>query len=456
MSQTDLIAAAREVVGPGPDVEASLAGTPRVVPSAVRVGGLVAMAVGALSLVAGLAMGDHDTQNRTLGVFLVCLVYFMGVSQGGVMFSVAQTVTLGRWGRPFKRVAESFSMFLPFLWLMYAAFLVGGGLRIYEWHEHPIEAPHKAIYLQPGFFIGRQLVGTLILFSMSLLFVRNSLRPDLGAAAEKLGDRAPAWWGRLTHGWRGAKIEAEEAYQKNIKLGPAMILAYALIFSMVAVDAVMSLAPHWVSNMFPGWIFVSSFWLSINWICIISVFSRKWLGVEHIMTPKNYHDLGKMMLALCIFWTYTMFAQVLPIWYGNMPEETGYLLLRFFVAPWSGLSKVVGVMCFLLPFLVLLSRGIKKLPSSLAVVAMVIATGVFLERFLLVMPQVWTHDTLPLGPIEIGIFAGFIGGFVTVVTTFLSQVPAVPFTDPFMNPNPADLHVHAVGGHDGHDHAHGH
>lgn len=455
MSQPDLILAAREVVGPGPDVAETLAGTPHVVPPAVRAGGFAAMAIGALCLIYGLAFTDHDSQNRTLGVFLVCLVYFMGVAQGGVMFSVVQTVSLGRWGRPFKRIAESFSMFLPFLWLMYAAFLVGGGLRIYEWHETPMHGAHKAVYLQPGFFMARQLVGTLVLFSMSLLFVRNSLRPDLGAAAEKLGDRAPEWWGRVTAGWRGTTIEVEEAYQKNIKLGPVMVIAYALIFTMVAVDALMSLAPHWVSNMFPGWIFVSSFWLAVNWICIISVFTRKWLQVEHIITPKNYHDLGKMMFALCIFWAYTMFAQVLPIWYGNMPEETGYLLLRFFVDPWAGLSKVVGITCFLFPFLVLLSRGIKKLPYSLAAVAIVIATGVFLERFLLVMPQVWMKDSLPLGPVEIGILAGFVGGFVTVVTTFLSQVPAVPFTDPFMNPNPADLHVHAHEGGAG-GHAHGH
>lgn len=453
MSQIDLIAAAREVVGPGPDVEESLAGTPHVVPAGVRAAGLAAVGIGSLCLIGGLAFGDHDTQNRTLGMFLTCLVYFMGVSQGGVMFSVAQTAALGRWGRPFKRVGESFAVFLPILWLMYVAFLIGGGLRIYEWHEHPMHGPHKAIYLQSGFFIGRQVVGTLILFTMSLLFVRNSLRPDLGAAAEKLGARAPAWWGRFTSGWRGTAHEVEDAYQKNIKLAPAMIIAYAIIFSMVAVDAVMSLAPHWASNMFPGWIFVSSFWLGVNWICIISVFSRNWLGVAHILTPKHYHDLGKLMFALCVFWAYTFFAQVLPIWYGNMPEETGYLLLRMFVEPWASFSKVVGAMCFLIPFSVLLSRGIKKLPTSLAAVAMVIATGVFFERFLLVMPQVWMKDSLPFGPVEIGILAGFVGGFVTVVTSFLAQVPAVPFTDPFMNPNPADLHVHAHGD-DAHGHAH--
>ncbi len=450
MSDLDLIAAARVAGGPQPDISESLAGTPHVVPAGVRAAGLAGVGIGALCLIGGLAFGDHDTQNRTLGMFLTCLVYFMGVSQGGVMFSVAQTASLGRWGRPFKRIGESFAMFLPFLWLMYAAFLVGGGLRIYEWHEHPMEGAHKAVYLQPGFFIGRQLVGTLVLFSLSMLFVRNSLRPDLGAAAEKMGANAPAWWSRITVGWRGTAIEVEDAYQKNIKLAPVMIISYAIIFTMIAVDAVMSLAPHWVSNMFPGCIFVSSFWLGVNWICIISVFSRNWLGVAHVITPKHYHDLGKLMFALCVFWAYTFVAQLLPIWYGNMPEETGYLLLRLFVNPWAPFAKVVGVLCFLMPFTVLLSRGIKKIPTSLVAVSIVIATGVFCERFLLVMPQVWMQDSLPIGPVELGILAGFVGGFVTVVTSFLAQVPPVPFTDPFMTPNPADLHVHA------HDDSHGH
>lgn len=450
MSAIDLIAYARKVVGPGPDIAETVQTTPRPVPSTVRSAGLAAVGVGVLALLFGLFGGDADTRHRTLGAFLVCIVYFAGISQGGVMFSVVQTATLGRWGRPFKRIAESFFAFQLVVWPLYWTFLVAGGLDIYPW-MHEVLPPHKAIYLQPGFFIARQIVGTGILFLLSLTFVRNSLRPDLGVAAEMLGSSAPAWWGRITAGWKGRTAEVEEAYQKNIKLAPVMVVSYALIFSMFAVDAVMSLAPHWVSNMFPAWIFVSSFWLTINWICIISVFTRKWLKIDHLTKATNYHDLGKMMFALCVFWTYTLFAQILPIWYGNMPEETGYLLLRIFTNPWSGLSKVVGVMCFLLPFTVLLSRGIKKLPESLAGVAMVIATGIWLERFDLVMPQVWMKDTLPLGFVEIGIFVGFIGGFVTVVTTFLSQVPAVPITDPFMNPNPSDVHVHPIG-----DHSHAH
>ena len=447
----DLIAAARKVVGPGPDVQGVMESTPREVPAHWRNLLFAGIGLGVLSLGYGLT----SETNRTLGVFLVCLVYFMGVAQGGVMFSVIQTATLGRWGRPFKRIGESFAFFLPVVYVLYAVFLLGGGLHIYEWAHEGFHLPaHKAVWLKPGFFVARQLVMVGFMMVLSLTFVKNSLRPDMGVTAEVLGDRTPAWWSNVTANWKGREAEVEEAYQKNIKLAPVLIVTYAIVFSFFAIDAVMSLAPHWFANMFPAWIFVSSLWLAINWICIVTVLTKGWLKIDHLTKATNFHDLGKFMFALCVFWAYTFFAQLLPIWYGNMPEETGYLLLRMYTETWGPLAKVVGAMCFLIPFTVLLSRGIKKLPESLVWVAIVIVTGVFLERFLLVMPQVWMGETIPLGFVEIGTFVGFVSAFLAVVTKALSVIPPVAVTDPFMNPNPADVHVHALG--HGHDHAHGH
>lgn len=444
----DEIAFARTVVGPGPDVEGIIQSSPREVPGLIRNVTWAGIAVG----VGALGLGLATQTDRTLGVVLTCIVYFFGVSLGGVMFSTISTVTLGRWQRPFKRIGESFSAMLPILYVLWIVFMLGGGLHLYEWTHHEMHG-HKAIYLQPGFFVARQVVLMGVLVLLALTFVRNSLRPDLGVAAEKIGSRAPAWWSRITVGWLGREAEIENAYQRNIRLGPVMIVAYMVVFTVFAVDAVMSLAPHWYANMFPAWMAVSSLWVSLSWIAMFAAFGGAWLKIDHLTTKSHFHDLGKMMFALCVFWAYTFFAQLLPIWYGNMPEETGYLLLRLYTPTWSPLAKLVAALCFLIPFSVLLSRGIKKLPKSLASVGIVIATGIFLERFLLVMPQVWKEDSLPIGVVEVGVFVGFVSLFVKVVTTFLAQMPAVPVSDPFMNPNPLDVHLHASHGDHGHAHA---
>lgn len=443
MSKFDEIAFARTVVGPGPDVEGIIAGTPRQLPAALKTWTTAGILLGLVALGAGLAL----QLDRTLGVVLTCIVYFMGVSLGGVMFTVIQTVTLGRWGRPFKRIGESFAAMLPILYGMWILF-IPVGMHLYGWSHEEMHG-HKAIWLNPAFWAVRQVVVPGFLILLALTFVRNSLRPDLGYAAEKLGAKAPAWWSRITVGWMGRDAEVEQAYQRNIKLGPVMIVSYAILFALFAVDAVMSLAPHWYANMFPAWQAVSSIWVSLSWVVMFAAFGGSWLGITHLTQRSNFHDIGKLMFALCVFWGYTFFAQLLPIWYGNMPEETGYLMLRIYTETWGPLAKIVGAMCFVIPFSVLLSRGIKKFPKSLAGLGMVIATGIFLERFILVMPEVWKENSIPLGPVEIGVFVGFVSLFVRVVTTFLSQVPPAVVTDPFMNPNPSDVHIHA-GHHAGH------
>lgn len=446
----DLIAFARKVVGPGPDVARTVSSTPREIPGNWKMAGYAGIGLGVLSLGAGLATAT----DRTLGVFLTTLVYFMGVCQGAVMFAAIQTITLGRWGRPFKRVAESFAAMLPILYVLWIVFLLAGGIHIYPWTHEQMPA-HKAIWLQPGFFIARQVVMLGVLYTMSLMYVRNSMRPDMGWFAEQIGSRAPAWWSNFTAGWKGRDAEVEDAYQRNIKLAPVMVPVYMVTYTLFYVDAVMSLNPHWYANMFPAWMSVSSLWVSLSWVVIVTVFSKKWLQIDHLVGRSNFHDIGKLMFALSVFWTYTFFSQLLPIWYGNMPEETGYLMLRLWAEPWAPLAKVVGAMCFLIPFTVLLSRGIKKIPESLVGVAFIIVTGVWLERFMLVMPEVWKEETLPLGLVEIGVFVGFIGLFFTVVLNVLSRVPPVVATDPFMNPNPADVHLHPAGAH-GHGHEGGH
>ena len=125
-----------------------------------------------------------------------------------------------------------------------------------------------------------------------------------------------------------------------------------------------------------------------------------------------------------------------------MTEEIGYILLRTEVEPWATVSKFVLVMCFIAPFGMLLSRGLKKTPTSYKIVACIIASGLWLNMLNLVQPPLNVSDVLNLGFIELGMAVGFLGGLILVHTKFMSEVPAIPVTDPFLHDNPMDIHVH--------------
>jgi hypothetical protein len=277
---------------------------------------------------------------------------------------------------------------------------------------------------------------------LALAMVRMSLRSDIAMAREHLKDKAPkGWpWNRFTN-LGSAKVESEKSFKNQLKIAPVICISYAVIYTMIAVDVSMSLAPHWYANMFPAWLFMSSIWSGLVYIALFSLIGREWLGVRELLPSNIYHDLGKLTFAFCMFWGYTTFAQYLPIWYGNMTEEIGFILIRTAMHPWDRVAQAVFLLCFLAPWTILLSRGLKKIPSAYISVACVIAVGIWLERYLVNMPSIWMEDTLPLGFIEIGMAAGMLGAFILVVTSVLARVPGATISDDFMQPDPDHVHI---------------
>jgi hypothetical protein len=419
------------------DFSEQVASSPREVPQKVKLLGILLVLVGFIATGIGLGTATE----RTLASFVINFCYWAGIAQGGFMLAAILVVTTGRWGRPLKRVCESFVSYMPWLYGLLIIFMLGGGLEIYPWMHEEMPA-HKAQYLKPGFFVARQVVGLGLLIILSKLFVRTSLRADVGLAVHKYGvENPPKHWSKLIDGWTDNDKEVEASTRKQAILAPIIIITYAFVFSWVAIDLEMTLAPHWYANMFPAWYFTSCFWSGLVFIGIVAHLSRNWLGISHLLDGKVFHDLGKLTLAFCMFWGYTTFAQYLAIWYGNMTEEIGFILLRVELQPWAPVSKLVVMLCFLVPFAMLLSRSLKKIPPAYLTVTGIIAVGIWFERYLVVMPSVYKGDTLPFGVPEIGMTLGFLGGFILVVSSFLAKYPPVTLADPFMEPDPDHIHV---------------
>jgi hypothetical protein len=424
------------------DYGAMIANSPRTMPSGVKSAALALMAVG----LAAAGYGFFTDATRASGAFIVNFMYWAGIAQGGLMFAVAMVIVKARWARPLKRMAESFALMLIPMYLLLMAFFLLGGLDVYEWsHWTEATAPHhKWIYFQKPFFLARVggLIGLLIV--LDLLFIRASVRSDAGVAADKYGWQPTGLAAVIggIGGWKGeaAEVEASQAFQRNI--APVIAITYAIAWSVMSVDVSMSLMPYWYTNMYPAWYFMSCLWSAFVYLGLFSLIFRKQLGIEAAFKPSTYHDLGKLTMGFTMFWGYTTFAQYLPIWYGNMTEEIGGILIRTELEPWATVAKAVFMLCFVVPFTMLTSRGLKKTPSGYLTVASILAVGIWLERFLVNMPGVWHHDTLPLGLPEIGMALGFLGLFTFLVIHFLTSAPPVPFSDPWIQPDPDHVHVH--------------
>jgi len=86
-----------------------------------------------------------------------------------------------------------------------------------------------------------------------------------------------------------------------------------------------------------------------------------------------------------LLWAYLAFMQFLIIWIEDLPDETGWYMLRTQTS-WSSLAWFLAGAHFVLPFLVLLSRNAKRTPPVLAAVAGVLLLAGLADTFFLVVP----------------------------------------------------------------------
>jgi hypothetical protein len=350
---------------------------------------------------------------RAWQAYLVNFVFWTGLAAGAILFSAILTLTHALWGRSLKRLAEAAGAFL-LLSLPLFAVLYPGRRLIFPWIAHPL--PAKAQWLNAPFLFLRDGAGLVLLAATAAVLLFISIRRDreLMAAAGANYDRQ-----------REQRREDRAVVFANI-----YGILYFLILSLLAFDLIMSLSPHWYSTLFGAYYLVGSFFTALAALVILSILAVRRLGLSEFITPVHFSKLGKMLLGFCLMTGDFFYTQFLVIWYGNLPEETGFIIERIRFAPWRPLVWTVLFVCFIVPFVLLLSSRIKrKLPAMLALCAMILA-GMWLERFLLVVPSLWAGSTLPIGILEVGITAGYFGLMALCILLFLRWFPVLPVADP--------------------------
>lgn len=363
-----------------------------------------------------------DNAENAWQIFLVNFLFWTGIAGAGIVFSCIMRVTNARWARSVLRISEGFGSFLPIaLVLLLVVFVGRDHILPYatEHYHHP-----KDVWLNMTFVISRDVISFALLLIISTFYLYYSLRQDLGGAGDKLNGIA----GWVASDWSG-EDERARIWKKIGKFAPAVVGLYVVALSVLAWDLIMSLDPYWFSTLFGPYYFGASLVAAVGMTIIMSIVLGRRLGLEEYINDHQYHDLGKMLQGFSLFWVYLFFSQLLPIWYANMPEETGFVIKRVSEEPFRSLSWAVLTCCFIFPFVALVPRTNKIVKPIVVFIAAVSLSGFWLDKFVLVVPSL--TDTVQIGFMQILISLGFLGAFFFTFFAFMRAFPSIPVGDPF-------------------------
>src|SRR5262249_37921662 len=173
---------------------------------------------------------------------------------------------------------------------------------------------------------------------------------------------------------------------------PSGVALLGLTTTFFAFDILMSLQYSWFSTIFGVYFWVGGIRGSLA-TCVLIVLTLRAMGyLRNIITIEHLHDVAKLMFGFTVFWAYIAFSQYFLIWYGNMPEETRFYLLRRNGA-WYPISILLPILYFVVPFFMLLPRANKRNPKWLAAIALCVLTMHAYDVYWQVLP-VLHNDTI--------------------------------------------------------------
>jgi hypothetical protein len=372
-------------------------------------GGIV---IGGVALVVAI-FGAMKSPADFYHSYIFSYMLILGLTVGSLGLLMLQHLTGGIWGMVIRRPLEAASRNLWLMLILFAPIVMGmkylysGNESETGWMNAPKEGEHALTswqqgYLTQGGFLTRAVIYFVIWIVLMWVFNKWSKEQD-------------------------QESDGEGLKQKLKKLAAPGVILYILAMTFAAIDWVMSLSPRWASTIY-GFLFVAGQAIAAMALMIAVIVLLA--GSEpfgEIIKKRHLHDLAKLLFAFNMLWAYFAFSQLLIIWSGNQPEEITFYRSRL-NGQWGVVAVMVLLFSFAIPFLLLLSRDVKRTASVVSKIAVWMIFMRLVDLYWMTRPE-FTSRAVPTW-LDIVVPVALIGLWMGFFAMNLKQRPLLPVGDP--------------------------
>jgi Ni/Fe-hydrogenase subunit HybB-like protein len=307
------------------------------------------------------------------GIYIICFVFFIGISHAGTLISAILRVANAEWRRSITRSAE-------FITVLVIGF---GAVQPVLDLGRPDRVLNVLLHSQPFSPLLWDVMSIGLYFTASSIYLYVPMIPDL-ARIRDLGIRPRGLYWFLAIGYRDTP-EARHTLERIIA-----VLAVAVIPIAVSVHTVigwifaLTLRPMWHSAIFGPYFVVGAIFSGIAALIIAMAILRRVYRLEAYLKDVHFNNMGLLMFVMAVLWFYFTFAENLTVWYGGEEAELATLYSKLsgrFAFPFW----LMVVCCFFVPFGLMARRATRNVTGTV-VASVAVVIGMWLERFNIVVP----------------------------------------------------------------------
>jgi hypothetical protein len=340
--------------------------------------------------------------------YLLSFMGWLGIALGSMAILMLRHLTKGGWGMVIRRLLGAAMRTIPLLTVLFVPVVLFGMRHLYVWTDPAVVGKSEHLkqitqgYLSTQAFWTRAAFYFVIWNLLSFFLTKWSREQDSPSSPD--------------HTNRFKALS-----------GPGLIL-YAFTISFAAVDWIMSMDPTWISTIYGLLILIGQLLSAMCFAVVVERILYRYPPMSELLQVEHVHDHGKFTLAFVMVWAYFSFSQWLIIWAGNLPDEITWYRTRL-GGGWGGVGLFLVIFHFAVPFILLLSRSLKRDVTKLVWLAMWLLLMRYVDLFWIIEPNFSKTFTVTMADVVLPFAMG--GLWMAYFFHNLGSMALVPAYDPF-------------------------
>jgi Ni/Fe-hydrogenase subunit HybB-like protein len=344
------------------------------------------------------------------GIAIGSFVWWIGIGHAGTLISAILLLLRQEWRNSINRFAEAMTLFAVMCAGMYPLAHLGRPWLFYWLIPYP---NNMAVWPQFRSPLVWDVFAVSTYFTVSLIFWYAALIPDLGTLRDKSTSRTKAViYGFLSLGWRGSARHWHRFQTAYLLLGGIATPLVLSVHTVVSFDFAVAIVPGWHSTIFPPYFVAGAIFSGFAMVVMLAIPIRRIWGLENLVTVRHLDNMAKVILATGLIVAYAYVIELFMAWYSADSYEE-FLAHNRVAGPYAPvywgtiLSNVFSIQA-------LWFRRVRRHPLSLWAIALVVQTGMWLERYMIVVISLH-RDYLPS---SWGMYAGTFFDWLIFVGTW--------------------------------------
>jgi len=230
-------------------------------------------------------------------------------------------------------------------------------------------------------------------------------------------------------GWRGSARHwhrYETAYLLLAGLATPLVVS---VHTVVSFDFAIAILPGWHTTIFPPYFVAGAIYSGFAMVLTLAIPIRAVYGLEDFITLRHLQNMAKVMLVTGLIVAYGYMTEAFIAWYSADQFER-YVPFNRATGAYAPIYWLLLLCNAVLPQM-LWFRRVRSRPALLFIVALIVNTGMWLERFVIVvtslhrdfLPSAWGRYLPTFW--DWSTFVGTIGLFLTLLFLFLRFLPMI-------------------------------